>query len=149
MPTSPDVLHRPMRAVLLAAGCLAFAACGSPESGEGTAAPVAEESAEVEQAAEPSPVRTPDPPAPDLAIFADGDDMAHTMCELWTATLDNAGELREVVDDVAWYAGQVDNKFMQSAVAGPWGAEDPGGTTVLCRWNGYEVQDGSPADLLG
>ncbi|MGO1227807.1 MAG: hypothetical protein ACTMH5_13315 [Brachybacterium sp.] len=98
---------------------------------------------------EPTPSRTPDPDAPELAIFADGDDMAHTMCVLWTTELDDAGDLRDVAEDVAWYGSQADNEFMQSPIAGPWGADDPGGTNVLCRWNGYEVQDGSPADLLG
>lgn len=137
------------RAALAAVLALSLAACSPPATEEETAAPVAEATAEAEPTEEPSPSRTPDPEAPEPAIFADGDNMAHTMCELWTTALDDEGDLRDVADDVAWYASQVDNEFVQSPIAGPWGAEDPGGTSVLCRWNGYEAQDGSPADLLG
>ena len=137
------------RAVLAAALVLSLAACGPSATEEETAAPVAETTTEAEPTEEPTPSRTPDPEAPELAIFAEGDAMAHTMCELWTTELDDPSELRDVADDVAWYAEQVDNEFMQSPVAGPWGVDDPGATNVICKWNGYEVQDGSPADLLG
>lgn len=137
------------RAALAAALALSLAACGPSATEEETAAPVAEATAEAEPIEEPSPSRTPDPEAPEPAIFADGDNMAHTMCDLWTTALDDEGDLRDVADDVTWYSSQVDNEFMQSQIAGPWGVDDPGATSVICKWNGYEVQDGSPADLLG
>ena len=127
---------------------MVLAACGAPGSGEETAAPVAEQTAAEEQTTEAEPSRTPDPEAPEPAIFAEGDDMAHTMCELWTTELDDPAELRDVADDVAWYAEHADNEFMQSPIPREWGAGDPSATNVLCEWNGYEVQDGSPADLL-
>lgn len=138
-----------MIAILAAVTLAACSGTGSPETETEAAAPVAEATVGAESAEEPPASRTPDPEAPEPAIFAEGDNMAHTMCELWTTELDDPDELRDVADDVAWYAQQADNEFMQSPVAGPWGVDDPSATSVLCKWNGYEVQDGSPADLLG
>lgn len=136
-------------AVLVVVLALSLAACGT-DGEEETAAPVAETATEGQPSEEPSPAPTPDPEAPENAVFADGDDMAHTMCELWTTTLDDAGDLRDVAEDAAWYGEQVDNEFMQSPVNSlDWGEENPVQTTILCRWNGYEKQEGSPADLLG
>ncbi|MGP4975979.1 hypothetical protein [Brachybacterium tyrofermentans] len=137
------------RTALAAALALSLAACGPSATEEDAAAPSAEVTTAAEPTEEPTPSRTPDPEAPEPAIFADGDNMAHTMCELWTTALEDEGDLRDVADDVTWYASQVDNEFMQSRIAGPWGVDDPGATSVICTWNGYEVQDGSPADLLG
>ena len=137
---------RPIAATLLtAAAAIALTACSGADAQPPAEAPT--EAATTTQA----PARTPDPNAPTNAVFADSDAMAHTMCELWTTTLEDPAELRDVADDVTWYAGQAENEFMNSNVGAlnEWGAGDPGKTDVLCKWNGYTPQGGSPSDLLG
>lgn len=158
MPTCPQVLSRRVRrsrstlVALLAA--ITLAACSADDSSTGeeeAAGSSAEETVSEKQVTEEEPTQSPqpDPDAPEPAIFADSDDMAHTMCVLWTTALDDEGDLRDVADDVAWYGSQANNEFMQSPVStSDWGADNAGHTTVLCQWNGYEMQDGSPADLL-
>lgn len=138
-----------MRAVtatlFAAAATIALAACSGAGAQSPTEAPV--EAATTTEA----PAPTPDPDAPADAVFAKSDSMAHTMCQLWTNTLDDPAMLRDVADDVHWYSSQTNNDFLNSTVGSlrGWGAEEPGVTTVLCGWNGYTPQDGSPSDLLG
>lgn len=132
-------------AALIATGALALAACSGPAPAPATEAPAAAASTPSETP------RTPDPEAPADAVFSESDTTAHTMCGLWTTTLEDPAELRDVADDVNWYSGQTSNDFLNSnaGALNEWGAGDPGKTDVLCKWNGYTPQDGSPSDLLG
>lgn len=128
--------------MISACAAVALAGCASEQSDE-------RETGATAVAVEAEATRTVDPDAPENAVLADGDDMGHKMCALWTSALDNADDLRETADDVAWYGTQADNDFMQSPVnTRGWGPDNAGQTTVLCGWNGYEAEDGSPADLL-
>lgn len=132
-------------ALLAACAAVALAGCASEDvQKEEAAAPAA-----VESEAATSP-RTVDPDAPANAVLAESDDMGHKMCELWTTALADEGDLRDTADDVAWYGTQADNDFMRSPVnTQGWGPDNAGQTTILCGWNGYEAEDGSPADMLG
>lgn len=126
-----------------ATAALLLAGCGGAEEAPAEAPPAAAATTE-------EPARTVDPEAPEGGVFADGDDMAHTMCELWTAALDDPSDLRDVADDVSWYASQADNSLLKGElIEYDWGAGDPGYTDVVCKWNGYAPEDGSPSDLLG
>lgn len=139
-------------AVTAAVAVIALAGCSGGGNEESAGSPVAQGSpaAQVETATESETApRTPDPDAPENALLADGDDMGHKMCELWTTALDDENDLRDVADDVTWYGSQASNDFMQSpAVTYEWGADAPSYTTTLCKWNGYKAEEGSPADLL-
>lgn len=131
--------------VVAVAAVFALAGCSGGGAEDPAETPAAQ--AEAEISAEP---RSVDPDAPENAVLADSDDMGHKMCELWTTSLEDEDDLRDVVEDVDWYGEQAKNDFMRSPVStDDWGSGNPGHTDVLCHWNGYETEDGSPSDLLG
>lgn len=132
-------------AAAVAVGALAGCADEQPAqpTGEVTSSPIATDSPTETE-------RVLDPDIPDNAVLQEDDVLGLEACELWTAKLGSDQDLREVAEDVYWRADRSTNEFLSSPISGDgWAEANPSQFRIFCEWNGYSVEEGSPAELLG